>query len=47
MRVLRPGGHGCVMGWCGGVQVDEKSIVITTGSSGAFLLAFIGAFDAG
>jgi hypothetical protein len=29
------------------VQVDESCIVITTGSSGGFLLSFIGAFDEG
>lgn len=30
-----------------GVSVDPARIVITTGSSGAFLLAFLGAFDVG
>lgn len=30
-----------------GVDVDPKHVVVTTGSSGAFLLAFIGCFDAG
>lgn len=30
-----------------GVDVSPKRVVVTTGSSGAFLLAFLGAFDAG
>jgi aspartate/methionine/tyrosine aminotransferase len=30
-----------------GVDVDPRRIVVTTGSSGAFLLAFLAAFDAG
>jgi aspartate/methionine/tyrosine aminotransferase len=30
-----------------GVQVDPGRVVVTTGSSGAFVLAFLGAFEAG
>jgi len=30
-----------------GVDVDPSQVVVTTGSSGAFLLAFLAAFDAG
>jgi aspartate/methionine/tyrosine aminotransferase len=30
-----------------GVEVDEASVVVTTGSSGGFLYAFLAAFDAG
>jgi aspartate/methionine/tyrosine aminotransferase len=28
-------------------QVSEQDIIVTTGSSGAFLLTFLGLFDAG
>ena len=30
-----------------GITVDERRVVVTTGSSGAFVLAFLSAFDAG
>ena len=30
-----------------GIDVDPRNIVVTTGSSGAFILAFLSAFDAG
>ncbi|MCW0213825.1 MAG: pyridoxal phosphate-dependent aminotransferase [Pseudonocardia sp.] len=46
IRELRAGiaGH---YGHAYGLAVDPDDVVVTTGSSGGFLLAFLGAFDAG
>jgi aspartate/methionine/tyrosine aminotransferase len=40
-RIARHYGENC------GIDVDWRRIVVTTGSSGAFILAFLAAFDAG